>query len=89
MYFQSSVQFPNIADSSSNVSDHVVDAIVAEVVFATKHAFPLLFYCRGLLDHQCSMHRGSFVVEVAIQSLFDYVYLLLELIDRDFEINSI
>ena len=71
------------------ISDHVFDAAVAEVVFATEHALPLLFDGRGLLDHECSVHRGSFVVEVAIQSLFDYVDLLLELIDRDVEINSI
>ena len=71
------------------MSDHVFDAAVAKVVFAAKHAFPLNFDGGGLLDHECSVHRGPFVVEVAIQSLFDYVDLLLELIDRDFEINSI
>ena len=57
MYFQSSVQFPNIADSSSNVSDHVVDAIVAEVVFATKHAFELFSDSQVLAHHECFMHR--------------------------------
>ena len=58
-------------------------------MFATKHGLPLFFDGRGLLDHECFVHRGSFVVEVAIQSFFDHVDLLLELIDRDLEINSI